>query len=149
MSADRRRHWRHLVAGSFTLLAVCGCGASPITAARIETALATTFGNLAHLQVESMGLPPIAARELVVTARCRRPVAGSDTGSGDWECAVMWKGPGRQALGDTYDLFVTTEGCYTATVISENVGGPVLRTSDGREFRNLLYTFEGCFNLPT
>jgi len=31
--------------------------------------------------------------------------------------------------------------------ISENVGGPILRTAEGREVRNLLYTFEGCFSL--
>jgi len=49
--------------------------------------------------------------------------------------------------GGTYDLFVTTEGCYTASVVSENVGGPILRTPDGREVRNLLSAFEGCFNL--
>ncbi len=147
MNAARAGRALSLRVVALTLSAAYGCGASPITANRVETALANTFANLVHLQVDSMGLPPIAASELVVTARCRRPVAGTDPGSGDWECEVMWKGPGRQALGDTYDLFVTTEGCYTATVVSENVGGPILRTSGGREVRNLLYTFEGCFNL--
>jgi hypothetical protein len=59
----------------------------------------------------------------------------------------MWKAPGRQPLTDSYDLFVTTEGCCTATVASETLGGPMLRTPDGHEVRNLLYAFEGCFNL--
>jgi hypothetical protein len=46
-----------------------------------------------------------------VKAQCRKPVGGA-IGSGDWVCAVMWKGPGRQPLGDSYELFVTTDGCY-------------------------------------
>jgi hypothetical protein len=49
-------------------------------------------------------------------------------------------------LRDTFDLFVNTDGCYTATVSGENLGGPTLTTSDGRHVRNLLYTFDGCFD---
>ena len=111
-----------------TLAAVvaCGCGQSPITSQRIEAALAPTFANLVQAQVASLGLPAIAATDLAVTARCRKPVGGA-IGSGDWVCAVMWKGPGRQPLGDSYELFVTTDGCYSATAATENLGGPTLK----------------------
>lgn len=59
---------------------------------------------------------------------------------------LIWRSPDRQTLRDTYDLLVATDGCYTATVTGESLGGPVLKTSDGRDVRNLLYTFDGCFD---
>ena len=43
-------------------------------------------------------------------------------------------------------LLVATDGCYTATIEGSNLGGPTLKTSDGRDVRNLLFTFEGCFD---
>jgi hypothetical protein len=51
-------------------------------------------------------------------------------------------------LRDAYDLFVGTDGCYTATVdVTEgHLGGPTVKSSDGRDVRNLLYAFEGCFD---
>jgi hypothetical protein len=41
---------------------------------------------------------------------------------------------------------VTTDGCYTATVEGESLGGPTVKRSDGRDVKNLLYVFEGCFD---
>ena len=78
-------------------------------------------------------------------ASCRR-LAGSGAGSGEWVCTLEWRSPQRQTLRDTYDLFVATDGCYTATVSGDTLGGPTLKTSDGRDVRNLLYTLEGCFD---
>ena len=130
-----------VVAGSF------GCGASPITSARIEASIAPTFANLVQVQVSWLGLSPMAASAFAVNASCRKPAGGDNIGSGEWTCTLMWKGPGQQALTDTYDLFVTTDGCYTATVATENLGGPMLKAKDGSEVRNLLYAFEGCFDL--
>jgi len=89
----------------------------------------------------------MTAHELAVNASCRKPAGGDNRGSGEWTCTLAWKGPDKQALTDTYDLFVTTDGCYTATVGTENLGGPTLKARDGREVRNLLYAFEGCFDL--
>jgi ABC-2 type transport system permease protein len=125
---------------------VAGCGSSPITPARIERSIAPTFANLVHLQVTSLGLPPMTPADFDVTASCRKLMAGNDAGSGEWVCTVAWKGPDRRTLRDTYDLFVTTDGCYTANVEGESLGGPTLKTSDGSDVRNLLYTFEGCFD---
>lgn len=127
-------------------VAAVGCGASPITSARIEAAIAPTFANLVHVQVSWLGLPPMGASEFAAKANCRKQVAGSNGGAGDWVCTLVWQGPDRQVLRDTYDLFVTTDGCYMATVAGENLGGPTLKASDGREVRNLLYAFDGCFD---
>src|SRR5262245_19431796 len=121
------------------------CGESPITPQRIENAIAPTFANLVSVQVGSLGLPPMLASEFAVKARCRK-LTGGIRGSGDWLCTLAWQGPNRQALRDTYDLFVATDGCYMAMVEGESLGGPLLKATDGREVRNLLYSFEGCFD---
>jgi hypothetical protein len=127
--------------------AASGCGASPITPARIEAAIAPTFANLVHLQVSWMGLPPMAASEFAARASRRRPgTTNHSAGSGEWVCMLVWQGPDGQPLRDTFDLFVTTDGCYTATAAAETLGGPTLKASNGSEVRNLLYTFEGCFD---
>ena len=126
-------------------VAAAGCGSSPITSARIERAIAPTFANLVQVQVSWLGLAPMAASEFGVTAACRK-LSGSNIGSGEWVCTLLWRGPDRQALRDTYDLFVATDGCYMATVASESLGGPTLKKSDGSDVRNLLYAFDGCFD---
>jgi hypothetical protein len=131
---------------AMTTVAVCGCGASPITSARIERSIEPTFANLVNVQVSWLGLPPMSASDFAVAASCRRLLEGSNAGSGDWECRLVWQGPDRQTLHDTYDLSVTTDGCYTATVAGENLGGPTLEARDGSDVRNLLYVFEGCFD---
>ena len=125
------------------------CGASPITPPRIEQAIAPTFANLVQVQVSWLGLAPMAAAQFNVTASCRKAkmsAGGSNTGSGDWTCTLRWQGPDGQTLRDTFELFVTSDGCYTATAAAEALGGPTLKASDNREVRNLLYAFDGCFD---
>jgi hypothetical protein len=132
-----------------TTVAVFGCGPSPITSARIDRAIEPTFANLVHVQLSRLGLPSMAASDIKVTASCRKVVAGNGAaGAGDWVCTLSWQRPNRQTLRDTYDLSVATDGCYTATVDSAegHLGGPTLKASDGSDVRNLLYTFEGCFD---
>ena len=134
----------------FAAVTVVGCGPSPITSARIDRAISPTFANLVHLQLSRMGLPSVAASDINVTANCHKltPTGNGGTGSGDWACTLVWFGPNHKLLGDTYDLSVGTDGCYTATVegAEAQLGGPTVRTSDGRNVRNLLYVFEGCFD---
>ena len=122
-----------------------GCGPSPITPGRIEAAIEPTFANLAHVQFSWLGLAPMAASDFAVTASCSRLLQGSNAGAGDWRCRLVWKGPDGQTLHDAYDLVVTIDGCYTATAAEDNLGGPTLKARDGRDVRNLLYAFEGCF----
>jgi hypothetical protein len=122
------------------------CGSSPITPERIEASLATTFANLVQVQVSALRLPAMAASEFGVAARCRKVTPGSAAGSGDWICTLDWQGPNQQALRDTYDLAVATDGCYTATVEGSSLGGPTLKRTDGGDVKNLLYKFEGCFD---
>jgi hypothetical protein len=129
-------------------LVLSGCGASGITSTRIERALETTFANLVELQASRMGLRPVSAPDFAVTAICHRPADHHGAGAGEWSCTLVWQGPDRRTLRDTYDLVVATDGCFSATVAGENLGGPVLKTPDGRQVKNHLYAFEGCFD-PT
>ena len=90
----------------------------------------------------------MTAPDFAVKAICRKLADTHDTGSGDWSCTLVWQGPDRRTLRDTYDLFVATDGCFNATVAGENLGGPTLKTQDGRQVKNYLYAFDGCFD-PT
>ncbi len=149
MSGHRRRIGSCGLAVAIAAVLLTGCGHSPVTAARLEGAVAPTFANLVHLQLDRLGLPPIAASRIKVTASCRKLATWSGrTGSGEWVCTLGWYGPNGSALIDRYDLFVAADGCYTATVdgAEAHLGGPTLRAASGRDVRNLLYTFEGCFN---
>jgi hypothetical protein len=128
-----------------TAVAAVGCG-SPITSTRIEKSIAPTFANLVQLQVSWLGLPAMAPSDFAVKATCRRLLDGGTAGSGEWICTILWKGPDRRTLRDNYELFVTTDGCYMASIDGEALGGPTLKSEDGRIVRNLLHTFEGCFD---
>lgn len=141
--------WDRRVRGGLALMAAVAatcCGPSAITADRIERAIEPTFANLVEVQVSRLKIPPMTASDVDATASCRRLVAGNDAGAGDWVCRVRWLGPDRQTLRDTFDVVVTTDGCYSATAEGEQLGGLTLRASDGRDVRNLLHAFEGCFD---
>ena len=146
MSQKALSNTRRAALAALIAAGAAGCGASPITSSRIETAIAPTFANLVQVQVSLMGLPSMTASDFATKATCRKPGTAGSTGSGEWVCVLDWQGPDRQTLLDTFDLFVTTEGCYTATASAETLGGPTLKTSTGNDVRNLLYTFEGCFD---
>jgi hypothetical protein len=136
----------HLGLVLIAAVAASSCGASAITADRIERAIEPTFANLVAVQVSRLQMPAMTPPEFDVTASCRRPGANTDAGAGEWICRLHWLGPDRQALRDTFDLVVTTDGCYTATAEGEQLGGPMLTARDGGAVRNLLRVFEGCFD---
>jgi hypothetical protein len=144
------RQARSLLAGVFAvalLAASIACGGSSITASRVERAVGHTFANLVPLQLARLELTSIDRAGLRVTASCYRP-AGGASGAGAWVCTVIWSGENGVLLRDTYDVAVAPNGCYTAAVdpIEGQVGGSITRTQRGQDVRNLLYTFEGCFD---
>ena len=79
----------------------------------------------------------------------RLAIGGGVAGAGEWVCTVIWMGPQGQSVRDAYDLFVATDGCYMASLAGESLGGPILKTKDGENVRNLLYAFDGCFDTTT
>jgi len=128
-----------------TTMAANGCGTSPITPDRIERAIAPTFANLMQAQIAWLGFAPVAAASIGAGATCTR-VSGGSIGSGEGTCTVRWTSPEGQARREVYDLFVTPDGCYAATVEGESLGAPTITAPDGRRVRNLLSAFEGCFD---
>jgi hypothetical protein len=129
-----------------SIAALVGCELTPITQSRIEGAIGPTFANLVYVQMSALGLPPMPPSAFGVKASCRRVLTDSTSGSGDWTCILTWQGPDRRSIRDIYELFVATDGCYTAMASAESFGGPVLKSEDGKEVRNVLYVFEGCFD---
>jgi len=129
------------------MCASAACGGSAMTESRIERAVGRTFANLVPLQLARLELEPVDRAALRVTASCFRPTGGV-AGSGAWVCTVIWAGENGVLLRDTYDVAVAPNGCYTASVdpIEGQVGGSITRTQRGQDVRNLLYTFEGCFD---
>jgi hypothetical protein len=122
-----------------------------VTGTRIEDAVAPTFANLVHVQRSILGMPSLEASALRASAQCHKVgIAKETSGAGDWTCVVLWFTPGqRTPLRDTYDLSVTPDGCYTATAdgAEAHIGGPTLSIRDGATLTNLLYTFDGCFDV--
>src|SRR5262245_23459588 len=106
--------WARVTLAVAAAAALSGCWASPIRATRLEAALSTTFANLVVIQVSQMGLAPMTAADFYVNPTCTRLARDSETGSGEWNCTLVWLGPDRQTLRDAYDLSVTPDGCYTA-----------------------------------
>lgn len=147
MDGRTRRRSGAVLAVVMTLASVAavGCGPSPITPPRIEQALATTFANRVHLQVGVMGLPRRPALEYGVKARCRKLMGDRQAGSGEWACTVDWTGPEGQVLRDQFDLFVGTDGCFSANAEAAALGGHLVTRADGVDVRNLLYSFDACF----
>jgi hypothetical protein len=147
--SETRRLIVRTVSAVAAALIVSGCsGYSPITAARIEKNIASIFSNLVEAQVSWLGLPRLTASEVGASAHCLKLPTGG-TGAGEWVCTVIWMGPQGQSVRDAYDLFVTTDGCYMASLAGESLGGPILKTKDGKNVRNLLYAFDGCFDTTT
>jgi hypothetical protein len=140
--------WRTLLAAALAMLPAA-CGPSPITSGRIEAAIAPTFANLIQQQLARLGVT-LPTSALTVRARCqRRPdgTAGTSAGAGSWTCSLIWFGPNHRRLAGSYELSVGTDACYTATVETNGaIGGPTIPIGDGREVKNLLYAFEGCFD---
>ena len=117
---------------AMTTLAGCGCGPSPITSTRIETAIETDVRQPRRTSGRATGaarhdcarlrgdghLPQALARQ-----RRRDPATGSARSSG--------RVPTAGLCATRTSLSITTDGCYTATVAGESLGGPTLKAPDG------------------
>jgi ABC-2 type transport system permease protein len=149
VSAGGRTPWPLLAA---LTVGACGCNSTGVTATKVERALAATFANLVQTQGVTLGVAPVDVPSVRATASCHRVGPGTEArGPGDWLCSIQWSPPGyRGTWRDSYDLSVSSDGCYTATADGEegHLGGPRLTRRDGSTVTNLLYAFDGCFD-PT
>jgi ABC-2 type transport system permease protein len=130
---------------------VIACGDRGVTKSRVEIDVARTFANLVRVQTRVLVGVTIDASTLRATAACKKVTPEGDVrGAGDWRCAISWYVPGRDVpVQDSFDVAVAPDGCYTATADAEaHVGGPTLKTREGRRVTNVVYAFDGCFD-PT
>ena len=130
---------------------IVGRGSGGVTADRLDVAVAAAFANLIEVQRPLLGLTPIDPAALAAQALCHKiDPASEPRGGGAWSCVITWTLPGRWvSRHDTYEVAVTMDGCYTATSegAEGHLGGPTLVTQDGSTVRNLLYVFDGCFDV--
>jgi hypothetical protein len=128
-------------------VAVNACGSGGVTGPKIEQALSRTFANLVHIQEVKLGLPSIDAAALRVSPSCHKVSPNNgDRGAGTWRCSLLWYTSRGSPLRDSYELSVSVDGCFTATVDGAQMGGPTLTKIDGTTVTNLLYVFDGCFD---
>lgn len=151
MELTLRRIVPVLLAAAVVALGASGCGADPITARRVDTAVGPTFANLYVLQQAQRGRS-VAASSLKSSATCTRGGPSTpDRGPGDdWTCNVTWfvHGPDIPAVA-SYAVHVQTSGCYTADGDgpADLNGRQTIEAADGDSVLNPLWEFDGCFDI--
>lgn len=143
-----------IVLGSVAALAVLaagtGLGPTTITSARLQASLTPTFSRLTLLQQRELGRVVSGKEHLRVIPSCVRR-GGTSSGPGDdWTCSlgvfIPQQGiePFRQTAV-TYDMSVSSDGCYKASGPPIFIGDQTMRNAHGDEVVNPLYTIYGCF----
>jgi ABC-2 type transport system permease protein len=125
-------------------------GPAGITVARLRAAIGPTVDNLTLLQqrAESSFVP--ANAQIDVVPYCA-PRAGTTQGPGDWTCVLDVFIPttgiaSEQQTPVTYDVSVSSDGCYKAEAPPGLVGGQTIRSTNGRVVVNPLFVIYGCFD---
>lgn len=161
--ADTTRAGRHRasVRISIAITAICALlgalstvGPTALTANRLDTSIATTFGHLAEVryqwQTGAQADPTIPWH--AVCNRGGTPIGttvADSTGAGDdWSCTISdlraADGVGTNAL----DVNLKSNGCY-AVQSPPGAVGPLYVTDDrGHIFLNPLFAFNGCLGTP-
>lgn len=141
-----------LTAASVLVVAVATpATGSGIGQAKLERALATSYGHRYVLQTEQLHRPAVTVAELQATASCDRggSLAGDEGPGTDWRCVVSWHLPGATAVGSaTYQLDVAADGRYVADGDGprEVNGSFPVRTPYGVA-ANPLWQFDGTVDL--
>jgi hypothetical protein len=126
-------------------VALAGCSQVTIDAARVQSAVGSTFTRLYALQqreVGHAGPPP------VVRTSCAKGGQATATGAGDdWSCVVLLYPSDGAIVNAPYDVQVKADGCFTATGPPGVVGQQTVQDTSGRTVTNPIYQFDGCFRL--
>ena len=151
--ANRRRATVRIgiaVAAVSALLGVfSGVGPTALTAKRLDTSVAATFGKLAevryHWQSGAQADPTIPWH-----ATCDRGGStGNDKGAGDdWACTVTDLRASDGVGTNVLDVTLKANGCYVVQSPPGAVGALYVNDDHGRSFINPLYAFDGCFGTP-
>lgn len=140
-----------VLAAVVVVFAVAGnWGPAGVTAARLQASLTPTFNRLTLLQQRELGrdVPPGAS--LNILPKCSRR-GSTANGPGDWICTLTVLIPQAgvlpfQQTAVSYDLSVTSDGCYKAQSPPAFIGQQLMRDAHGHQVINPLYTIYGCFD---
>jgi ABC-2 type transport system permease protein len=156
---SRRQGWVMPVRASAALAAVIALvaiasnwGPAGITPVRLNAALIPTFNNLTLLQQRELGRAPVPGASLnIVLPTCSRRGSTTD-GPGEWICTMNVLIPTQSSLPPeptvvSYDVSVSSDGCYKAQSPPAFIGQQTMRDADGHTVVNPLYTIYGCFNM--
>ncbi len=124
---------------------------SGITQAKVQRAVAVTFGHLYRLQTRELGRPAVTEARVGATAACDRSEGHADPeGPGnDWRCVVTWHLPGTAAPGTAvYQLDVNSNGRIEADGDGpKEVNGYFLVRTPTGDAPNPLWQFDGNVEL--
>lgn len=143
-----------LAAVSALLVGFSGVGPTALTAARLNTSLAATFGHLAEVRYlwQSGSVPDTS---IPWQANCTRggtpttTTTSTDRGAGDdWSCTVVDTRPEDGGGPTTLDVTLKANGCYQVQSPPGAVGTLYVNDNKGRPFLNPLYAFDGCLGTP-
>ncbi len=156
-TAARRAGWvvpvraTAVAAAVIALFAVAGgWGPAGVTAGRLKATLTPAFNSLTLLQQGLLGRSVPPGAKLNVQTTCSRR-ASTPTGPGDWICTLNVFTPQAgvvpfQQTPVTYDVSVSSDGCYKAESPPSFVGQQTMRDAHGRSVVNPLFTIYGCFD---
>ncbi len=125
-------------------------GPPGVTAARLQASLTPTFNRLTLLQQRELGRAVPKGATLNVLPTCSRR-GSSPHGPGDWICTLTVFIPQAGAVPFqqtpvSYDVSVTSDGCYKAQSPPAFIGQQLMRDAHGHQIVNPLYTIYGCFD---
>jgi ABC-2 type transport system permease protein len=139
------------LAAVIVLFAIAGnWGAAGVTPARLKSSFTPAFSKLTVLQQRQLGRNVAPGAKLTIQTNCSRR-APTPNGPGDWVCTLVVYIPQLGAVPFqqtpvTYDVSVSSDGCYKATSPPQFVGAQTMRDSRGHQIVNPLFTIYGCFN---
>ena len=140
-----------LAAGVVVLALAGNWGPAGVTAARLQASLAPEFNNLTLLQQRQLGREVPAGARLNILPTCSRR-GSTPSGPGDWVCTLNVIIPQAGAVPFqqtpvTYDVSVSSDGCYKAQSPPAFIGQQLMRDSAGHQVVNPLYTIYGCLDV--
>ncbi|WP_127357032.1 ABC transporter permease [Actinacidiphila soli] len=158
MPAGRRRTTVRIGIATAAIGALLGgfstVGPTALTATRLDTSIATTFGHLAEVryqwQTGAQADPTIPWH--AVCNRGGTPIGATvpnSTGAGDdWSCTISDLRASDGVGTNVLDVTLKANGCYEVQSPPGAVG-PLYVTDDrGRTFFNPLFAFDGCLGTP-
>jgi len=158
MSASRLYRLLGALGAVALVVALAGCGSSPVTRPRLERTLPESFTNQYVRQAAILGHKGVTVGSLHARAQCDKggPEV-ADVGPGaDWICFMSWQDPNVPNPDGSakFELNAKSNGCYVATGPTKLVGLRTITDASGSFVDNPVFEFDTCFdpngsNAPT